>query len=207
MQGVRIAFCGLRGTGKTTLADYLVKLHGFTRCSLAAPIKRIIAEAPQDSHERHQFLWRWAEELFPGRFMLQARFATEAARALAAERDPGRRAQLIGTDVGRTLEDWVWIRYLLEHLPEGPVAVDDVRFANECEALRQAGFVLIRLTAPPDVLAARLAARAAERRDPDHASERGLEGIPDDYWDAVFDTSEPWEATAARLEALLQSAA
>lgn len=204
---MRIAFAGPRATGKTTLAEYLVKHHGFTRMSLAAPIKRIIAECPTDSHERHQFLLRWGRELFPGSIVLQARFATEAARVLAAERDPGRRAQLIGTDVGRALDDWVWIRYLLEHLPEGPVAVDDVRFANECEALRRAGFRLVRLTAPPDVLAARLAARPGERRDPGHASERGLEGLPDDYWDAVWDTSEPFEATVARLEALLQSAA
>jgi len=203
----RIAFAGPRGTGKTTLADYLVKLHGFTRCSLAAPIKRIIAEAPQDSHERHQFLLRWGRELFPGSIVLQARFATEAARALAAERDPGRRAQLIGTDVGRALDQEVWIRYLLHNLPAGPVVVDDVRFRNECEALRQNGFLLVRLTAPPDVLAARLAARPGERRDPSHPSEHGLEELPDDYWDAVWDTSEPVETTVARLEALVREAA
>src|SRR5690606_38687025 len=204
---MRIAFAGPRATGKTTLAEYLVKHHGFTRMSLAAPIKRIIAECPADSYERHQFLLRWGHELFPGRMILAARFATEAARALAGERDPGRRAQLLGTDVGRALDQEVWIRYLLEHLPDGHVVVDDVRFRNECEALRQAGFVLIRLTAPPDVLAARLATRDAERREPGHASERGLEGIPDEYWDAVWDTSEPFEATVARLEVLLQSAA
>ena len=203
---MRIAFAGPRATGKTTLAEYLVKHHGFTRMSLATPIKRIIAEAPADSYERYQFLLGWGRELFPGRLVLAARFASEATRVLSTERDPGRRAQLIGTDVGRALDDWVWIRYLLEHLPEGPVAVDDVRFANECEALRAAGFRLVRLTAPPEVLAARLAARTAERRDPDHASERGLEGLPDDYWDAVWDTSEPMDTTAARLEALLQSA-
>ena len=204
---MRIAFAGPRATGKTTLAEYLVKHRGFTRMSLAGPIKRIIAECPQDSYERHQCLLRWGRELFPGNIVLQARFATEAIKMMSTERDPGRRAQLIGTDVGRALDQEVWIRYLLEHLPDGSVAVDDVRFANECEALRQAGFVLIRLTAPPDVLAARLAARAAERRDPGHASERGLEGIPDDYWGAALDTSEPFEATVARLEALLQSAA
>src|SRR5690606_9088395 len=175
--------------------------------SLATPIKRIIAEAPQDSHERHQFLLRWGRELFPGSIVLQARFAIEAARVLAAERDPGRRAQLLGTDVGRALDQEVWIRYLLEHLPDGHVVVDDVRFRNECEALREAGFRLVRLTAPQDVLASRLAARPSERRDGGHPSEHGLEGLPDDYWDAVWDTSEPWEATAARLEALLRSAA
>ena len=200
---MRIAFCGPRGTGKTTLARHLEERHGFARMSLATPIKRIIAECPQNSYERHQYLLQWARELFSGSLVLQARFATEAAKVLATERDPGRRAQLLGTDVGRALDQEVWIRYLLTHLPDGHVAVDDVRFVNECEALRRAGFRLVRLTAPPDVLVARLVARAAERRDPGHASERGLEGIPDDYWDAVFDTSEPWEATAARLEALL----
>lgn len=205
--GMRIAFAGPRATGKTTLAHYLEEHYGFVRMSLATPIKRIIAECPQDSYERHQYLLQWARELFSGSLVLQTRFTAEAARVLTVEHDPGRRAQLLGTEVGRTLDPKVWIRYLLEHLPDGSVAVDDVRFANECEALRQAGFVLIRLTAPPDVLAARLAARAVERRDPDHASERGLEGIPDDYWGAVWDTSKPFEVTIARLEALLQSAA
>lgn len=204
---MRIAFCGPRGTGKTTLARHLEERHGFARMSLAAPIKRIITECPKDSYERHQYLLRWGQELFPGRLVAQARFATEAARMMATERDPGRRAQLLGTDVGRALDPEVWIRYLLEHLPPGQVVVDDVRFVNECEALRAAGFRLVRLTAPPEVLAARLATRAAERRDPGHASERGLDGIPDDYWDAVLDTSEPFEATVAGLEALLRSAA
>src|SRR5690606_27352557 len=113
-------------------------------------------------------------------------------------------AQLIGTDVGRALDGEVWIRYLLEHLPNGPVVVDDVRFVNECEALRAAGFRLGRLTAPPDVLAARLAARPGERRDPSHPSEHGLEGLPDDYWDAAWDTSEPLETTLSRLDRLVE---
>ena len=203
---MRIAFCGPRGTGKTTLAEYLVQHHGFTRRSLAAPIKRIIAECPKDSYERHQYLLGWAAELFPGRMIIQARFATETAKMMSTERDPGRRAQLLGTDVGRALDPEVWIRYLLTHLPDGPVVVDDVRFANECEVLRGSGFALVRLAAPSDVLAARLAARPGERRDPGHASERGLEGIPDDYWDAVLDTSEPMETTIARLEAMVREA-
>src|SRR5690606_4634179 len=201
---MRIAFAGPRGTGKTTLAQYLADHHRFTRMSLAAPIKRIIAECPADSYERHQFLLRWGQELFPGRMILAARFATEAAQVLAAERDPGRRAQLIGTDVGRALDQEVWIRYLLTHLPDGPVAVDDVRFVNECEALREAGFRLVRLTALQNVLASRLASRPSERRDPSHPSEHGLEGLSPDYWDAVWDTSEPLEITLSRLDKLVE---
>lgn len=204
---MRIAFCGPRATGKSTLADYLVERYGFAKRSLAAPIKQIVNGAPKDPHERHIYLWDWAARLFPGMSMTaQAKFVTETARMLSLEKDPGRRAQLLGTDIGRALDDEVWIRYLLRGLPDGDVVVDDVRFENECEVLRTAGFVLVRLTAPPNVLAARLAARAAERRDPDHASERGLEGIPDDYWDAVLDTSEPMETTIARLEAMVGDA-
>jgi len=200
----RIAFAGPRGTGKTTLAEYLVQRHGYTRMSLAAPIKRIIAEAPADSYDRHQYLLAWARELYPRAGMnVHAKFASGAARVLSTERDPGRRAQLIGTDVGRALDQEVWIRYLLHNLPAGPVVVDDVRFRNECEALRQHGFLLVRLTASPDVLASRLAARPGERRDPSHPSEHGLEGLSHDYWDAVWDTSEPFAATIARLEALV----
>lgn len=202
---MRIAFAGPRGTGKTTLAEYLVRRYGFRRCSLATPIKRMINEAPADGHDRHQFFWRWAEELFPGCFTLQARFATEAGRLFITERDAGRRAQQLGTDIGRALDPEVWIQYLLRHLPRGPVAVDDVRFPNECERLRDAGFTLIRLVAPADVLAARLAARPAERRDGAHVSEHALDGLPNRYYDAVWDTSEPLESTAARLEALLAS--
>ena len=201
--GVRIAFAGPRGTGKTTLAEYLVGRHGFTRRSLAAPIKRIITECPNDSYERHRYLMAWAEELYPeASLTIKSKFASRAAVLFRDERDPGRRAQLLGTDVGRALDQEVWIRYLLTHLPDGPVVVDDVRFRNECEALRQAGFVLIRLTAPPDVLATRLAARPGERRDPSHPSEHGLEGLPDDYWDAVWDTSEPLEITFSLLDRL-----
>jgi len=198
---MRIAFAGPRGTGKTTLAQYLADYHGFTRMSLAVPIKRIIAECPADSYERHQCLLRWGQELFPGRMILAARFATEAARVLAAVRDPGRRAQLIGTDVGRALDQEVWIRYLLTHLPDGPVAVDDVRFRNECEALRQAGFVLIRLHAPAPVLAERIRRRGNDRRDPNHESERSLPAGP---YDAEWDTSEPLEITLSRLDKLVE---
>lgn len=201
---MRIAFAGPRAVGKTTLAQYLVDHHGFTLMSLAGPIKRIAREAPAAPQARYQYLRNWAKELFPTQPLLQARFVDETEQLMVREHDPGRLAQQIGTDVGRALDVNVWVRYLLTHLPHGRVAVDDVRFPNECQRLREAGFLLVRLKAPADVLASRLAARPGERRDPDHPSEHGLDGIPDDYWDAVWDTSEPLEMTVARLEQLLK---
>src|SRR5690606_18126725 len=190
---------------KTTLALHLERHYEFARRSLAFPIKQIISRAPQDAYERHRYLMEWAEELYPDApLAIRAKFATQAAALFRQEPDPGRRAQQLGTDIGRALDPRVWIRYFLRRLPAGDVVADDVRFADEARALREASFVLIRLRASDEVLADRLARRSGERRDAGHPSEHGLEGLPDDYWDAVWDTSEPLEITLSRLDELVE---
>lgn len=202
---MRIAFAGPRGTGKTTLALHLERHYEFARRSLASPIKQIISELPRDAQERHRYLMEWAEELYPDApLAIRAKFATQAAALFRQEPDPGRRAQQLGTDIGRALDSQVWIRYFLRHLPAGDVVCDDVRFADEAQALRAAGFVLVRLQASQQVLAERLARRAGERRDPSHPSEHGLDGLPDEWWDAVWDTSEPLDRTLSRLDRLVE---
>ena len=202
---MRIAFAGPRGTGKTTLALHLARNYEFARRSLASPLKQIISGLPRDAQERHRYLMEWAEELYPDApLAIRAKFATQAAALFRQEPDPGRRAQQLGTDIGRALDSQVWIRYFLRHLPAGDVVCDDVRFEDEAEALREAGFIMIRLRAPAEALASRLASRAGERRDPGHPSEHGLEGLPDDYWDAAWDTSEPLETTLSRLDRLAE---
>lgn len=198
---MRIAFCGERCTGKSTLAAHLNSVYDVPRFALARPIKRIYAEAPPDPYQRHLWLWGWARTLFPDASdALRARFVTGVSAILKAESDPGRRAQQIGA-LGRQLNEQVWIRYLLGHLPDGDAVVEDVRYANEVEALRREGFVLIRLRVPAEVLADRIARRGNDRRDPDHESEHSLPAGP---YDAVWDTSEPLEATLSRLDRLVE---
>src|SRR5690606_18973641 len=190
---------------KTTLALHLERHYEFARRSLADPIKRIINLLPQDAQERHRYLMEWAEELYPDApLAIRAKFATQAAALFRQEPDPGRCAQQLGTDIGRALDSQVWLRYFLRHLPSGDIVCDDVRFVDEARALREASFVLIRLRASDEVLADRLARRAGERRDAGHPSEHGLEGLPDSWWDAVWDTSEPLEVTLSRLDRLVE---
>ncbi|HEY8531909.1 MAG TPA: hypothetical protein VIL08_06640, partial [Limnochorda sp.] len=144
-------------------------------------------------------------ELYPDApLAIRAKFATQAAALFRQEPDPGRRAQQLGTDIGRALDPKVWLRYFFRHLPASDVVCDDVRFADEARALREAGFILIRLRASDEVLADRLARRSGERRDPGHPSEHGLDGLADAWWDAVWDTSEPLERTLSRLDRLVE---
>ena len=198
---IRVAFCGPRASGKSTLARHLWHTYEVPRYALARPIKQIIAEAPRDQYQRHLWLWDWSRILFPDASdVLRARFVTEVNAAFREEKDPGRLAQRIGS-IGRHLDEQVWIRYLLAHLPVGHAVVEDVRFANEVAALRREGFVLIRLQAPAEVLAERISRRGDDHRDPRHESEHSL---PDGPYDAEWNTAEALEITLSRLDKLVE---
>jgi len=199
---IRVAFCGPRASGKSTLARHLSSVYEVPRHALARPSKRIIAEAPRDQYQRHLWLWDWAKVLYPDASdALRARFVTGVNAAFKQEKDHGRLAQQIGA-LGRHLDEQVWIRYLLDHLPTGDAVVEDVRYANEVTALRAQDFAMIRLYAPADVLATRVARRGDDRRDPSHESEHAL---PDGPYDAEWNTSEPLEIILSRLDRLVET--
>jgi len=198
---IRVAFCGPRASGKSTLAQHLWSVYEIPRYALATPIKRIIADAPTDQYERHLYLWNWAHILYPeASDALRAKFVTGVNGIFRTERDRGRLAQQIG-GLGRELDRDVWVRYLLNRLPAGNAVVEDVRYANEVAALRSAGFILVRLHAPSEVLAERIRRRGHDRRDPNHESEHSLPAGP---YDAEWDTSEPIEFTLSRLDRLVE---
>ena len=46
----------------------------------------------------------------------------------------------------------VWVRYLLNRIPKTPrnIVVDDIRYVNELQMLRESGFIIIRVTRPED---------------------------------------------------------
>lgn len=207
---MRIAFAGKRASGKSTLAEYLHERYRFDRLAFADPIKAIIRDAPTQDYARQSFLWDWAKALWPederrpNLDTIRARFVSQVAGALRIERDRGKLAQKIGTDIGRALDQNVWLRYLVRRLPHaGPdISVEDVRFPNEITALREAGFVVIRLDCPEDVLAERIKRRGDDVRDGSHESETSLPPYPDAY-DDVWPTDEPLAVTIDRLDRLV----
>lgn len=53
--------------------------------------------------------------------------------------------QKVGTEWFRSVDSDVWVNYLIRNVGGENVLVDDVRFKNEADALRAAGFLIVRV--------------------------------------------------------------
>lgn len=107
------------GAGKDTVANILFKELGFAHASLAAPMKDFVADV---------FGFSYAQVWGPSH-----------CREIPNERGvtPRRALQTLGTDWGRSLDEDVWIRRLLESADYlDRVVVSDVRFRNELRAIQ-----------------------------------------------------------------------
>lgn len=118
-----IAFTGLAGSGKSAVAEWLVKERGFVRRSFAQPIKDMIAAC-------------WPQ-------------CTEKTEAYAAlEGKTLRHAyQTLGTEWGRQhIGEDLWANYLVNNLePDVYYVIDDLRYDNEAFLLRKQGAIIIEV--------------------------------------------------------------
>lgn len=139
-----IGLSGFAGAGKSTVAEYLVRQHGFTRLSFATAVKDITAAAfgwdrqrlegatPQDRVWREQPDPFWSERMekpFTPRYALQ----------------------FLGTDVFRNrVLSTIWADNVIARIralgSDVNVVIDDVRFVNERRALAIEGarFAIVR---------------------------------------------------------------
>lgn len=137
-----IGICGFIGSGKDTVADYLVNSHGFRRESFASTLKDAVA---------HVFGW--------DRTMLEGR--TKQAREWREQRDewwstrlgqditPRWILQYWGTEVCRKgFHDDIWIASLENKIRNSRdnIVISDCRFPNEIKAIKNAGGKVIRVT-------------------------------------------------------------
>lgn len=131
-----IGICGFIGSGKDTVADYLVENHGFARDSFASTLKDAVAA-----------IFGWDRELVDGRTK-EARDWREQVDPWWAERlnmpnlTPRLVLQLWGTEVGRqAFHNDIWIASLENKLRKttGNVVITDCRFPNEVQAIKNAG--------------------------------------------------------------------
>lgn len=141
MQG--IALVGHARAGKDTVAQHLVRHHGFTRIALADPLKHALVVLnplipTADGTERLGNLvsergWEGAKE---------------------ANNEVRRLMQTMGTEVVREiLGSDIWLRLALRAarplMATGrPVVISDVRFPNEAVAFRRLGLLLVRIRRP-----------------------------------------------------------
>ena len=131
-----IGICGFIGSGKDTIADYLVGFHGFRRDSFAGTLKDAVAA-----------VFGWDRELLEGRTP-EARAWREQVDPWWAERlnmptlTPRWILQYWGTEVCRkAFHDDIWIAALQARLARRSdhTVISDVRFPNEIKAIKEQG--------------------------------------------------------------------
>lgn len=146
-----LGITGFAGSGKSTVATYLVERHGFTRLSFAAPLKKMLrtlnpvignppAFAGWDTYEPYFYL----NDLFDlvERTLRADGLPIERAENEIKESSWGpeyrRLLQVLGTDCLRAVDQDFWVKAAVAQMtdPEGKYVFDDVRFPNEAEVIK-----------------------------------------------------------------------
>jgi hypothetical protein len=152
-----IGICGLIGSGKDTIADYLQNIHEFRRESFASTLKDAVGA-----------VFGWDRELLEGRTR-ESRAWREQVDSWWAERlnmpdlTPRLVLQKWGTEVARkSWHDDIWIASLENKLRKttDDIVISDCRFPNEIQAVRAAGGVVIRVVRGDDPVWYSIAKRA-----------------------------------------------
>ena len=135
-----VGVCGFIGSGKDTVADYLVNFHEFRRESFASTLKDAVAN-----------VFGWDRTMLEGR-TAQAREWREqvdpwwAARLDMPTLTPRWVLQYWGTEVCRkSFHDDIWIASLENKLrnSQDNVVISDCRFPNEIASIRNVGGKII----------------------------------------------------------------
>ena len=137
-----IGVCGFIGSGKDTIADYLVNIHQFRRESFANTLKDAVAQ-----------VFGWDRDMLEGRTR-QSREWRERVDPWWAKRldmptlTPRWILQYWGTEVcRRAFHDDIWIAALENKLrnSQDDIVISDCRFPNEIRSIKAAGGIVIRV--------------------------------------------------------------
>lgn len=187
-----LSLSGKKKSGKDTIANFLVKDHGFTKLSLATPLKELLIKVFKldeillfDENKKDQELEEYitidyshldkireiiTEEWgFPidyqSRESMEEFYGTEI-------KTPRKLMQLIGTDMIRnSVRDDIFIILLLEKIKKSqkPIVIADARLKNERETLLNIGAIL-----------GLVKRNLTEKNEDEHLSENDL-GEEDEY--------------------------
>lgn len=188
-----VGISGFAGSGKDTIANYLVERYSYQKTSLADPIKRACREifgfsddtlwgpshmrealdtrypfsgrSPADGFQMHEIALSEYE------WWIDPRSGQKYPKYLSARIC----LQTLGTEFGRRLDSDLWIKSCLRYIGDSGTsrwAIPDVRFRNEMDHIRSAGGVLIRVC------------REGQRSL--HQSEQEMADIPDTHFDFVI---------------------
>ena len=147
-----IGIVGVAGSGKTLVARHLIEVAGYRRLAFAAPIKRMLKAG----------LGLSDEQLEGGH--------KQRPDPVVQSRTPRYLMQTLGTEWGRRIvgqDIWsqVWTRDAVAM--GGLIVADDVRFANEADAIRALGGVVLRVHRPGLMVDQHASERAGRRIEED----------------------------------------
>ena len=186
-----LGLAGPIGAGKTTLAEALAQC-GFVRVPFAQALRDEVLQKFPRTLRAH--LLSRDERLV---FLTDQEWADRVAQAVWGKADPFFRAilQEFGTDVRRADDPDYWVKRWTERVLALDRAVaDDMRFPNECRAVRDLGGWLVRVERP-----------GCLGRE-SHESERALDGWADWDWIVKNDGDEAdLAAEAGRLVSAMKA--
>lgn len=142
-----VSVSGLIGSGKDTIADFLVQDHGFVRMSFAAALKDVVAT-----------VFGWDRELLEGRSEESRNWREQidpwwATRLGIPHLTPRWVLQQWGTEVlRRNFHDDIWVAALERRLltASASVVITDARFPNELSVVRNNGGKNLLVKRGPD---------------------------------------------------------
>ena len=161
-----IAITGRMAAGKTTVSDELVNRHGFTRVAFAGRLKDMAAQVYGGGEPVQKGLtYEVTRESDGGVVLLNGREIL----------------QQLGQSV-KSLDRDLWVRWLLSDIAgrEGPFVLDDLRFPYEAEALKAAGWMVVKVETPAEVRRERYKALYGTYPSPEmesHPSETGVDEV------------------------------
>ena len=166
-----IGLCGLAGSGKDAVAAILSRRHGFAYISFAGPIYQAVSEitglAPAQLKDRGL-----KEQPIPW-----------------LGKSPRELLQTLGTEWGRQMVNQdIWIKLAMRRAAEYErVAITDVRFENEAEAIEAAGGQVWLVERPGAGLAGAAGGHSSEAGIPGHLVNQVVRNIGtlDDLEEAV----------------------
>jgi hypothetical protein len=142
-----IGVCGFQGSGKDTVADYLVNTHGFRRISFAGTLKDAISQ-----------VFGWDREMLEGRTTQSREWREQvdpwwSTRLNIPHLTPRWILQYWGTEVCRkSFHDDIWIASVEHRMLslQDNVVLSDVRFPNEIRSIKNSGGLIIRTHRGPE---------------------------------------------------------
>lgn len=150
---MRIAFTGKREHGKTTCAEFTgiaTCLH-FTSAMRSAIYRGLCDTGLIAEHE--DFFGKRKHPIIARVYQLVGEYERS--------KDPDIFVKVLCNQIDRGFSE------------NGSLTIDDVRFVNEEKALRERGFVIVRVVRPGYV--------SGDGRDPNHITETAMDAIEPDY--------------------------